>query len=155
MKYRIVPALFLFALFMTAAFPAGAQAVSGNLSAKTVSRGSSVNGRVILDLPEGLHVNSNRPSSEYLIPTAVSIAGQGLKVVSIEYPEGEDRTFQFSREPLNVYQGKVVIPFTVFVPRRFRGDSITVRATIKYQACTDEVCYPPKDEEVRMTAGVR
>lgn len=155
MKLRIFSS-FLFAIVCLAAFvPANAQTVSGKLSANHVSRGSSIKGSVTLSLPEGLHVNSNKPSTEYLIPTSLRISGEGLKGISVDYPEGKDRKFQFSEEELNVYEGEVVIPFTVLVPRGFRGDSVTVRAVLHYQACTDEVCYPPKNEEVKMTVSVK
>ena len=31
---------------------------------------------------------------------------------------------------------------------------VSVRVAVKYQACTDEVCYPPKTKEVTLTARV-
>lgn len=129
--------------------------VTGSLAETQLKRGSSVKGTVVLSIPEGLHVNSNKPDSEYAIPTTVRITGEGFKLGSIDYPSGQNRKFQFSEVDLNVYEGEVTIPFTLTVPRGFRGTSLTVKAVVRYQACTDEVCYPPRNKEITMTAAVR
>jgi hypothetical protein len=107
-----------------------------------------------MTIPGGLHVNSNRPSSEYAIPTVVSVRGSGVKVTGVTYPRGKNRKFQFSENPINVYEGRVNFPFAVTVPAGFRGNAIKVIATVRYQACTDEVCYPPKTKNVTLTARV-
>lgn len=131
------------------------QTVTGKFSDPSVSRGSAIKGTITLSIPEGLHVNSNKPNSEYAIPTSVRITAAGLKIGEIEYPEGKDRKFQFSESELNVYEGEVSIPFSITVPRGFRGTTISVKAVVRYQACTDEVCYPPRNKEVVMTAEVK
>ncbi|MBK9154732.1 MAG: protein-disulfide reductase DsbD N-terminal domain-containing protein [Chloracidobacterium sp.] len=150
-------------LFIAAAFgvlylgagSAAAQTVTASLATGSASKGSSVKGSVLISLPEGLHVNSNTPISEYAIPTKVTLSGEGLKIGRIEYPKGTIKKFQFSSEELSVYEGEVVIPFTVKLAKDFRGKTFTLRAVVTYQACTDEVCYPPRDKELVMTASVK
>jgi len=129
--------------------------VSGSLEENTVMKGSSVKGTIVLNLPEELHVNSNKPNSEYAIATSIRITALGLKVGQVQYPEGKNKKFQFSETELNVYDGETAFPFTVKVPRSFRGKTITVKAVVRYQACTDEVCYPPKNKEIVLTAAVK
>jgi DsbC/DsbD-like thiol-disulfide interchange protein len=131
-----------------------AQTVSGSISKGVVKRGVTTRGSIVLSLPSELHVNSNRPGSEYLIPTEIKLSGRGVKVSRVVYPRGRDRKFQFTRKLLNVYEGRTVFPFSVTVPRKFRGKTITVRANVEFQACTEEVCYPPRKEVVTMTARV-
>ena len=46
------------------------------------------------------------PRSEYAIPTTLRVTGNGVKVGAITYPPGENRKFQFSEEPINVYEGR-------------------------------------------------
>jgi len=155
MLYRVALLIFVLAASISAmAGSAAAQAVTAKLSSATLVRGSNVSGTVVISLPEGLHVNSNTPVSEYAIPTKVILSGDGLKFGKIEYPKGVLKKFQFSSEELSVYEGKVVIPFTVKVPRNFRGKNVSIKALVTYQACTDEVCYPPKDVELVMSAAV-
>lgn len=136
-------------------FALNAQTVTGSLGNGTVSRGSTAKGSIVLNIPSGLHVNSNRPKSEYAIPTSIRLSGKGVRTGGIKYPGGRNRKFQFSEDKINVYEGRVSIPFTVTVPEDFQSNVVRIRAIVRYQACTDEICYPPKNKEVTITAKVR
>lgn len=130
-----------------------AQTVSGSIGA--VKRGGSAKGTVVMSIPGGLHVNSSRPNSEYAIPTTVKITAVGAKVSGANYPRGRNRKFGFSEDTLNVYEGRAAFGFTVTVPANYKGNTVKVRAVVRFQACTDEVCYAPKTQEVTLTAQVR
>ncbi len=153
MKKILSIALFSLGLFFFSAVAADAQTVSGSIG--TVARGGSVKGRVTLSIPGGLHVNSNRPNSKYAIPTSVRVSAVGARTGAVTYPRGRNRKFQFSEDTLNVYEGTVSFLFNLTVPASFKGDTVKVRAVVRFQACTDEVCYPPRDKEVTLTARVR
>jgi DsbC/DsbD-like thiol-disulfide interchange protein len=148
----ISAAIFLCSLVVT---EVSAQEVTGSIGNGTARRGVKTRGTVVLTIPAELHVNSNKPVSEYAIPTTVRISGTGVTVGAITFPRGTNRKFQFSENLINVYEGTVFFPFTVTVPRSYKGSSITVKAVVRYQACTDEVCYPPKSKTVDITAKVR
>lgn len=155
MKRNISFATLAIGLFVFSALSASGQTVSGSIAKGTVERGDSARGTIVINIPGGLHVNSNRPSSEYAIPTVVTVrGGAGVRVGRVTYPRGRNRRFQFSETPINVYEGRVSFPFTVTVPAGFRGNTIRVTATVRYQACTDEVCYPPRTKNVVLTARV-
>jgi DsbC/DsbD-like thiol-disulfide interchange protein len=150
---------FLFAIFLCAfsftALSTGAQTVTGSIGDGTIERGDQVRGRVVLNIPGGLHVNSSRPASEYSIPTVVTVrAPRGVRVSRVTYPRGKNRKFQFSENLINVYEGRTTFPFTVTVPASFRGNTIRVTVAVRYQACTDEVCYPPRTKNLVLTARV-
>lgn len=132
---------------------ASAQSINGSIG--PVKRGGSTRGTVVMNIPGGLHVNSNRPNSEYAIPTTVRVSGAGVKIGGVTYPRGKNRKFEFSENSINVYEGRATFNFNVTVPANYRGNSIRVRVLVKYQACTDEVCYPPKTQEITLTAAVR
>ena len=127
--------------------------VSGNLG--TVTRGGTTRGSVVLNIPGNLHVNSNRPNSQYAIPTTVSLSATGGKVSGAVYPRGKNKKFAFSEDTLNIYEGRTTINFNVTVPKNYRGNTVTVRAVVRYQACTDEVCYSPKTKTINLTARVK
>jgi DsbC/DsbD-like thiol-disulfide interchange protein len=154
MKRNIFFALVLFSLIALAAFEGRAQTVTGSIGNGTVSRGKVARGTVHMTIPGGLHVNSSRPASEYAIPTVVTVRSNGVRVSRVTYPRGKNRKFQFSENLINVYEGRVSFPFTVTVPAGFKGKAIRVTASVRYQACTDEVCYPPKTKTVVLTARV-
>lgn len=145
---------FLTAIILTAGgvCQANAQTVSGSIG--TVKRGGSARGTVVLSLPGDLHANSNRPSEENLIATKVSVTAPGAKIGAVSYPRGKNRRFAFSDNALNVYEGNTSFGFNLTVPANFKGNIVKVRAVVRYQACTNEVCYPPKSKEITLTAKV-
>jgi hypothetical protein len=153
MKKILSIALFCLGLLIFAADAANAQTVGGSIG--TVARGGSTRGTVTLSIPGGLHVNSSRPNSQYAIPTSVKVSAVGAKTSAVSYPRGRNRKFQFSEDTLNVYEGTVSFSFNLTVPAGFKGNTVRVRAVVRYQACTDEVCYPPRSKEVTLTARVR
>ncbi len=149
----------MFAAALVAALGAFAaisgQTVSGSIANGSVARGGSARATVILAIPGGLHVNSNRPASEYAIPTTVRATGRGVRIGRVNYPSGKNKRFSFSEDRINVYDGRVRFTFDVNVPANYRGRTVSVNVVVRYQACTDEVCYPPTSKNVTLTAQVR
>ena len=157
MNKKIASSLF-FVLALFFAGEAHAQSVSGSIAGGAIKRGGTGRATVVLNIPGGLHTNSYRPTSENLIPTRVTVKGSGVKVGPVSYPRGKNRKFSFQEptdRPLNVYEGRAVFSFNVTVPANFKGNTVRVRAVVRYQACNDEVCFAPKSEEVTLTANVR
>lgn len=97
---------------------------------------------------DGFHVNSHTPKSELLIPTAVKLdAAGGVKAEAVQYPAGTAYSFSFEPgEKLDVYTGV----FTVKVPVVVEAGSHTVNGTLRYQACDNAACYPPKALPVQL-----
>jgi len=152
MKMKLLGSLLGIFILSAAAF---GQEVSGSITGGSVTKGKAAKGSVVLTIPGGLHVNSARPGNKYQIPTNVRLTAQGAGVSAPSYPRGTNRKFQFSDTTINVYEGTVRFPFTVTVPPGFQGNTLRVRAVVRFQACTDEVCYPPRTKEVTITARVR
>lgn len=148
-------AFFAFILIGGSFEAVNAQSVSGSIANGTIARGGSARGTIVLSIPGGLHVNSNRPNSQYAIPTTVRLTATGGTVTGVTYPRGKNQKFQFSPDTINVYDGRVVFPFTVRVPAGSKARTVTVRAAVRFQACTDEVCYPPKTQNITLTARIR
>ena len=64
-----------------------------------------------------------------------------MKVVDAAYPKGS--TFRLpvgDGETLDVYQGEFRVEVKVVAPK----GSSTLVGVLKYQACDNAVCYPPK-----------
>ena len=131
-----------------------AQSISGSIANGTVTRGAAARATVVMSIPGGLHVNSSRPGSEYAIPTSVRASASGLKIGAVTYPRGRNRKFEFSESTINVYEGRTTFNFPVTVPATFRGSTVRINVTVRYQACTNEVCYPPKSKTAVLTARV-
>jgi DsbC/DsbD-like thiol-disulfide interchange protein len=118
-------------------------------------RGRTTQAAVVLDIPNGLHVNSNRPLGKYAVPTVLKVeAPNGVRVSPVIYPRSIVRRFKFSDEQLAVFEGRTVMRFNVTLPANYPQDAAQVRARVRFQSCTDEVCYPPVTRDVEMNIGV-
>ena len=53
----------------------------------------------------------------------------------------------FANEPLDVYEGTVVI--TAFLPKDALGQVPALGTSVTVQACTDAICPPPADLAIR------
>lgn len=130
-------------------------AVSASITKGSLKSGAVGKGSIMLEIPTELHTNSNKPSSEFLIPTTVRLRSNQIKSFRIIYPKGKDRKFEFSEQSLNVYEGNTKIMFSFKVPQGFKGKAISIKAKVTYQACSNEVCYPPQTKELTLRMNVR
>lgn len=145
--------LFLFfVLFST--IQVQSQTLSGFIGNGSIKRGATAIGVLILEIPEGLHVNANRPQNRYAVPTVVRLSSRQAILGKVSYPKGKTKRFSFNEEPMRVYEGRVKFTFPVRVSSNFRGKNISVRAVVRYQACDNEVCFPPREKEITLTAEV-
>ena len=97
-------------------------------------------------VPSGYHVNSNTPKSEFLIPTTVRIeVPTDIILGKTQYPAGTDMTFPFSPdEKLSVYSGDFTIAVGVHPLRAVVPGKYAMHGVLRYQACDNSACYPPK-----------
>jgi hypothetical protein len=107
-------------------------------------------------VPSGYHINSNTPKSEFLIPTALKMdVPTDIILGKIEYPAGEDRKFPFSPdETLNVYSGDFTIAVGVHPLRSVVPGKYVMHGVLRYQACDNAACYPPKNLPVSFEVKV-
>ena len=107
-------------------------------------------------IPPGYHINSNTPKSEFLIPTALKMdLPTDIILGKIEYPAGEDRSFPFSPdEKLSVYTGDFTITVAVHPLHSVVPGKYQMRGVLRYQACDNAACYPPKSLPVSFEVKV-
>jgi hypothetical protein len=98
-------------------------------------------------LPE-YHVNSHTPKSPYLIPTVLTLqAAGGVKADAAEYPAGTPYSFAFDpTDKLDVYAGNFIVKLPVVATP---GDH-TLDGMLRYQACDNASCYPPRTLPVKV-----
>jgi len=105
-------------------------------------------GGVVLQfrIPNGFHINSNQPKQEYLKKTELKLdAPTDIAIAGVTYPAGEDRSFPFDpNEKLNVYTGDFAVKVLVRPLRTVMPAKYAVHGMLKYQACDNAACYPPK-----------
>jgi hypothetical protein len=107
-------------------------------------------------IPPGYHINSNAPKADYLIPTALKMdLPTDIILGKIGYPAGEDRSFPFSPdEKLSVYSGDFTIAVAVHPLHTVVPGKYEMRGVLRYQACDNAACYPPKNLPVNFEVKV-
>lgn len=115
-------------------------------SPATVSPGKPTDVELHFKVKEGFHVNSNQPKSELLIPTTLKLEPPtDLAAGSIIYPAGKDLSFPFDpSEKLNVYSDDFSVKVKMSAAKTASTGNFTVHGQLRYQACSDNACFPPK-----------
>lgn len=130
--------------------------VNGYVVGDSVRRGAAAKAVVEMDIPGGFHVHSNRPLEKFLIATQLKVeAPAGVRVSAVSYPRAILRSLKFSKNRVAVFEGRATMRFNVTVPASFGSDSAQLKATLRYQSCNDELCFPPQTKEVWINVKVR
>jgi len=90
-----------------------------------------------LAVEEGWHLNANPASEDFLVPT--TLAGRGVELRHLRYPEGEPLRMAFEEKALAAYAGRVELAGEV----KGRGSLVLV-----YQPCDATRCLPPVEREI-------
>lgn len=145
--------LLLAAMPLAAQDPGSASVVSVRLAAGSdkLVAGEPFRLAVVATIAPGWHVNSNKPSEDYLIPTeAAALPAEGLTFAAPVYPAHHEKKLPFSEKPLALYEGETVIvvegkadPAAVPGPR-------TLRVTLDFQPCNDAQCLAPAQVEATL-----
>jgi uncharacterized protein YyaL (SSP411 family) len=88
-------------------------------------------GLVTIDLPDGIHINSNSPSAAWLTPTTLSVAGV---LGEAGFPDSDE----------DIFDGSVSLP----VRLRARDKSTEFALTVSFQPCSDKACFAPISREI-------
>ena len=141
--------LFVFAFIATPLLAADSPRVYVSFEGATpatITPGKPADVELRFKVKEGFHVNSNQPKSELLIPTTLKLEPPtDLATGSITYPPGKDLSFPFDpSEKLNVYSGDFTVKAKMSAARTASTGNFTVHGQLKYQACSDNACFPPK-----------
>lgn len=119
--------------------------VSPGESVYKVKRGGSVQIAVVIEVDDGYHINSNRPSDKNLIPTALKLErAAGLTTTPVIYPKAKMEKFEFSPKPLSVLDGKFLLRLTVRARPSTAPGSQTLKAKLTVQACNNQLCLRPQ-----------
>lgn len=129
--------------------------VNGSLAPDKIKKGRVVRASVVMDIPNGLHVQSSKPLDKYLVATKLDVeTPSGMKVGPISYPRALMRNLKFSKGAVAVYEGRATIRFNVTVPANYSAGSGEIKGKLRFQACNDESCFPPVTREVKMWLNV-
>jgi hypothetical protein len=125
--------------------------VSGNPAA----RGVPFQVAVVFKIRPGFHVNAREKSADYLIATDLRAEmPSGFEAGNVVYPKGQLHTFTFSKNPLNVYEGTVILRMPVTALASAPEGSQQIPLKLRYQACSTAICLPPVTIDLQASINI-
>lgn len=116
-----------------------------HLNVDRLPAGSSCRIAMVLDIKQGWHINQNPPDPDFQMPTTFTMKTKhGSKLLNVKYPKGHKYSPPGSPEPIVVYEGQVVLLGTIEVPEEAAGKTEEFDLLVRYQACSNDRCEPPK-----------
>jgi len=118
-------------------------------------RGSPATVTLKVNLPAGFHMNSNKPTDPNLIPLTLKWTGGPLQDGAITYPKPQLETYTFTAgKPISIVTGAFDVVTKFKVPAAAETGPAAQTGTLRYQACNDRMCFPPKTIPVNVTVSV-
>ena len=118
-------------------------------------RNAEVTAKVVVSLGEGYHANSNAPHEAYLIPMKLTWTPGPLEPEAVTYPKAHDEKYQFSEQPLSVFTGNFDITTKFKVPADATSGTVILGGKLRYQACNNTMCFPPKTVEIKLPVEIQ
>jgi len=113
-----------------------------------VHPGTTVTQQTHVSVEPGFHVNSDKPTDEYVIPLKLTWTDGQLHPESVTYPKPE--SIKVGTETLTVFTGDFNIETRFSIPRQAQPGSSTLVGKLRYQACNNQMCLRPATAEVRV-----
>jgi len=123
---------------------------------KTIGvRNGVLTAKVSVQLRNGFHVNSHAPNDEYLIPLRLTWEAAPLQVLGIDFPKPVLENYEFSDKPVSVFTGDFDIVTRFKVPAKAPLGFGSLAGKLRYQACNNSMCLPPKTVTVSLPIDIR
>jgi thiol:disulfide interchange protein DsbD len=120
-----------------------------------VRSGTTVRAALKVALPEGFHVQSNKPRDPSLIATELAVEGpSGIQLDELVFPKAVDFPQEGLDQPLLVFDREFTIGVRLALPANLPAGEVTVPARLRYQACDDKMCYAPSNAQASWTLKV-
>jgi hypothetical protein len=121
----------------------------------TIQRGSTADFSLKAELQPGFHVNSNMPGDDYLIPIKLIWNKDPLEAEQVTYPKAQMEKLSFSTNPISVYTGAFEIGTRFKAPTGAMPGMAFMNGKLRYQACNNKECLPPRTVDVRVTLDIQ
>ena len=116
--------------------------------------GGAADSALKVELRGGYHVNSNTPADDYLIPLKLTWNPGSVVATGTVFPKPEMHKYSFSQSPLSVYTGDFEIVTHFKAAANAAAGPSTMTGKLRYQACNDHMCLPPKTLDVKLDVEV-
>ena len=119
-----------------------------------VHTGTEVRLALKVTLPDGLHVQSDKPRDPLLIATELAVdAPAGATVAEVVFPTPVDLKQTGADQPLAVFEQTFIVGVRLSIAPTATGE-LVVPARLRYQACNDKMCFAPASATTQWTLQV-
>jgi hypothetical protein len=119
----------------------------------TLKAGGSADSILRIEIREGFGIQSNTPSEPNLISLRLNWS-QGAVSGTVSYPRPEQHKYGFSQNSFSVYTHSFDLTTHFTAAAGTMPGPAKVTGTLRYQACNDTVCLPPKQLYVELNAEI-
>lgn len=120
-----------------------------------IQPGGSAHAAITVRLPEGFHMNSDKPREENLIPITVSMeAIPAVAGAVAAFPDAQDLKQEGSTLPLRVFEREFAIGLQVKAAADAAAGTHRLPLRVRYQACDEKQCYLPITASLEMNVSV-
>jgi thiol-disulfide isomerase/thioredoxin len=116
--------------------------------------GATVDAKLPLQLRPGYHVQSNTPTDKYLIPLKLTWNPGPLQPAAVVYPKPLMEKYSFSPQPQSVFSGNFELTTKFKVPASAIAGPTAITGKLRYQACNDTMCLPPRNMDVSLQVDI-
>ena len=146
-----------FALLLCAPMLATAQGPEVTYSATTeyaaTPAGGTVKAVFTFNLGDTWHVNAHKPLDEFLIPTELVLTdANGIAMTQAVYPEHV--IFDLAGDKMAVYEHTFYLGAILQIAADAAPGEHKIQGELKYQACNDEMCFPPAKLPLELTVTI-
>lgn len=155
--YHLIPVVLLICLSGFAQFGRAVQPEwTFTLERETLSPGETLRGWLTFTFPDPWHVNARHPKDNTLIPTVLEPGSDAtaVRITGIVYPEPKSFRFEFSEEEVLVYGPEFSIGVILEAAASGAPGPYKVPLTLRYQACNNTTCMPPRTLELSLDVMV-
>jgi DsbC/DsbD-like thiol-disulfide interchange protein len=118
---------------------------TGSAPAADTSAGSSATRTLFVDIAPKPKMHVYAPGEKEGIPVSLSIEpSTGVKAAQPQFPPPQKYFFAPLKLTQLVYSKPFRITQPVTLAGPLAGQTLTIKGTLRYQACDDTVCYLPK-----------
>ncbi len=128
----------------------------GQIAKVAGKRGAALQAKIPCAVQTGFHVNSDKPTDEYLIPLKLTWTSTGaLEAGAVTYPKPELGKYAGADKPLSVFTGKFDLVASFKVAANAPAGPGSAVGKLRYQACNDHACFAPKNIDVSIPYQVQ
>ena len=154
---HLLLSLILLSVFLVSTSPSGAATVQVEViqSQSQYPAGGSYPIQFLVRIKSHWYIHGTGASEEGLIPTLLTFPDSPvLKVEGIKFPASEQKRFEYTKKPVEVFSGEFRVRAQVMINRKAPAGEQAIKGKLSFQACSAKSCLPPETVPVFLPMNI-